>query len=86
MHDPQQTPAPNAQRAATWRRYLRFWGPRAEADVDDELAFHIDMRSREYMERGMTEADARRAATARLGDLAAARTECIAITSAGNDA
>ena len=81
MHDPQQTPAPNAQRAATWRRYLRFWGPRAEADVDDELAFHIDMRSREYMERGMTEADARRAATARLGDLAAARTECIAITS-----
>jgi len=81
MFDPQQTPAPNAHRAATWRRYLRFWGPRAEADVDDELAFHVDMRARDYMERGMSEGEARRAATRRLGDLAQARAECIAITS-----
>src|SRR5215218_9122024 len=81
MTDPQQTPAPNARRAATWRRYLRFWGPRAEADVDDELAFHIEMRAREYMERGLPEADAHSAATRRLGDLTAARRECIAITS-----
>src|SRR5687768_2776871 len=64
-----------------WRRYLRFWGPRAEADVDDELAFHIDMRARDYMARGMPEPEARRAATHRLGDLRAARAECIAITS-----
>ncbi len=64
-----------------WRRYLRFWGPRAEADVDDELAFHIDMRARDYMARGMPEPEARRAATRRLGDLRAARAECIAITS-----
>src|SRR5262249_48113623 len=75
------TPTPNAQRAATWRRYLRFWGPRAEADVDDELAFHLSMRERDYMARGMAEADARRAATRRLGDLGQARAECIAITS-----
>jgi putative ABC transport system permease protein len=81
MYDPQQSPAPNAHRAAIWRRYLRFWGPRAEADVDDELAFHIDMRARDYMERGMSEAEARRAATRRLGDLAQARSECVAITS-----
>jgi putative ABC transport system permease protein len=81
MHDPQQAPAPNAARAATWRRYLRFWGPRAEADVDDELAFHVEMRAREYMARGMAEADARRAALRRLGNLVAARTECVAITS-----
>ena len=81
MHDPQQSPAPNAHRAATWRRYLRFWGPRAEADVDDELAFHIDMRARDYMAQGMSETDARRAATRRLGDLSQARAECIAITS-----
>jgi putative ABC transport system permease protein len=64
-----------------WRRYLRFWGPRAEADVDDELAFHIEMRARDYMARGMPEPEARRAATRRLGDLRAARAECIAITS-----
>ena len=81
MNDPQPTPAPDTERAATWRRYLRFWGPRAEADVDDELAFHIDMRARDYMARGMSEDDARRAATRRLGDLAATRAECIAITS-----
>src|SRR5262245_77890 len=81
VDDPQQTPTPNAQRAATWRRYLRFWGPRAEADIDDELAFHLSMRERDYMARGMAEADARRAATRRLGDLGQARAECIAITS-----
>ena len=28
-----------------WRRYLRFWGPNVDADVDDELRFHLDMRS-----------------------------------------
>jgi predicted permease len=81
VDDPREVPAPDAHRAATWRRYLRFWGPRAEADVDDELAFHIAMREREYMERGMTEPEARRAAVRRLGDLAQARAECIAITS-----
>src|SRR5574338_1208032 len=80
MNDPQQAPTPGAARATTWRRYLRFWGPRAEADVDDELAFHIDMRARDYLARGMSEQDARRAAAQRLGDLAAARAECIAIT------
>jgi putative ABC transport system permease protein len=81
MNDPQQLPTPNAARAATWRRYLRFWGPRAEADVDDELAFHIEMRTRDLMERGMTEPDARAAVLRRLGNLAAARSECVAITS-----
>jgi putative ABC transport system permease protein len=78
--DPQQAPAPNAERAAKSRRYLRFWRPSAEADVDDELAFHIDMRARDYIARGMSELDARRAAAQRLGDLASARAECIAIT------
>jgi predicted permease len=81
MHDPQQAPAPHATRAATTRRYLRFWGPRAEADVDDELAFHIEMRARDYMERGLSENEARAAATRRLGDLDSARAECITITS-----
>ena len=81
MNDPRDAPAPHARHAATWRRYLRVWGPRAEADVDDELLFHIDMRAREYMQRGMSEADARVAATRRLGDLASARRECIVITS-----
>jgi predicted permease len=72
--------APHAHRAATWRRYLRFWGPRAEADVDDELRFHIEMRVRDYMERGMSEAQARAATVKRLGDLSNDRAECLTIT------
>ena len=72
--------APEARLAATWRRYLRFWGPRAEADVDDELRFHIEMRVREYMTRGMTETEARAATAHRLGDLATSRAECLTIT------
>ena len=72
--------APNARRAATWRRYLRFWGPRAAADVDDELRFHIEMRVRDYMARGMSEADARAATVRRLGDIATNRAECLTIT------
>ena len=71
---------PNARRAAAWRRYLRFWGPRAEADVDDELRFHIEMRVRDYMAHGMTENEARAATVRRLGDLATTRAECLTIT------
>ena len=72
--------APQARRAATWRRYLRFWGPRAEADVDDELRFHIEMRVRDYIAQGMTEDEARAATARRLGDLATNRAECLTIT------
>jgi putative ABC transport system permease protein len=62
-----------------WRRYLRFWGPHAEADVDDELQFHVEMRVAEYMKSGMDETHARAAVARRLGDLPAARAECVAI-------
>lgn len=54
----------------SWRRYLRFWGPNVDADVDDELHFHLDMRVRDYEARGLTTDDARRAATERFGDVA----------------
>ncbi|HKV52363.1 MAG TPA: ABC transporter permease [Gemmatimonadaceae bacterium] len=77
--DPQQTPAPHARRALTWRRYLRFWGPHAASDVDDELRFHIEMRERDYLVRGMSPTDARTAAVRRLGDLDAARAACISV-------
>lgn len=62
-----------------WRRYLRFWHTNIAEDLDDELRFHMEMRVDEYMARGMSEDDARRSATARLGDIDAARTECIAL-------
>lgn len=62
-----------------WRRYLRFLGADIRDDVDEELRFHIDMRVEEYMARGMTKDEARRAVMARLGDLDTARAECIAL-------
>ena len=40
---------------ASWRRYLGFWGVRVERDVDEELAFHIEMLVRDYVARGMSE-------------------------------
>jgi len=64
-------------RIPAWRRYLRFWRPNIAEDVDDELRFHIEMRVREFVARGMSEEDARRAVENRLGDVDAARSECI---------
>ena len=79
VSDPQQTPAPEARRASTWRRYLRFWGPHAASDVDDELRFHLEMRERDYLVRGLSPIDAHTAALRRLGNLDSARTACIGI-------
>jgi predicted permease len=65
-------------RIPAWRRYLTFWRADIERDVADELAFHEEMRVEEYMAHGMTEPDARRAVAERLGDVGAARDECVA--------
>ena len=54
--------------APRWRRYIRFWGPNVDADVDDELHFHLDMRARDLEARGFAPEDARRAAAERFGD------------------
>jgi putative ABC transport system permease protein len=64
-----------------WRRVRRLVRPRTAQDVDDELALHLELRTQDYLARGMSEAEARDAARARLGDVAAARAACIAITS-----
>jgi putative ABC transport system permease protein len=60
-----------------WRRYLRFWRPNIAADVDEELRFHTEMRVAEYMARGISEVEARRAVAERLGDVETARAECV---------
>ena len=62
-----------------WRRYLRFFGHRGVADLDDELRFHIEMRVRDGMARGLSELDARAATAQRLGDLLTARDTCVTI-------
>jgi putative ABC transport system permease protein len=51
-------------------------------EVQDELAFHIEERVREYMAAGMDEASARRAALDRIGDLDRVSGECADILAA----
>ncbi len=50
--------------------------PRAEADLDDELRFHLEMETAENVRRGMAPDEARRAATLAFGGEARVREEC----------
>src|SRR5687768_15820339 len=50
--------------------------PDPRRDVSDELRFHLDMRAEEFAARGLPPDDARRAAEASFGDVAAVRAEC----------
>ena len=52
-----------------WRRYLRFRGPDVDADVDDELRFHLEERTQRFIALGLSPADAERAALERFGDI-----------------
>jgi putative ABC transport system permease protein len=47
--------------------------PDASRDVDDEVAFHLEMRTREYMDQGHPEEEARRLAAESFGDVQAIR-------------
>ena len=66
-------------RGRGWRRIFQA-SPRSE--VDEELEFHLEARSREYMAQGLTPEAAREAARARMGDLEGARGECAALLAA----
>ncbi|MBK8247292.1 MAG: ABC transporter permease [Gemmatimonadetes bacterium] len=50
------------------RRYLQFFGPRPDADVEDEIAFHLEARAQELAARGLPLAEAREEARRRFGD------------------
>jgi predicted permease len=49
------------------RRYSRFFGANPKQDVDDELAFHIAMRTEEFRRAGMSAEEAKQAALDRFG-------------------
>ena len=49
---------------------------RVEDEVDAEFAFHVEMRTREYVARGMSEDAARARAIARFGDIASVNARC----------
>lgn len=50
--------------------------PEPQAEVADELAFHLEERIRGYMARGMSQDEARAAALQRFGDVEGVRSEC----------
>ena len=56
-----------------WHRYLRFWRADIAADVDAELAFHVDARTEELCEAGVDRAAARAQALREFGDVDLAR-------------
>src|SRR5580765_7459373 len=51
-----------------------WWRPRVADEVDEELSFHLEMRTRELIAAGMDPAAARSEAERRLGDLGRMRT------------
>src|SRR6478672_10462195 len=55
-------------------RFHRWpWKEPVEHEIDEELAFHVEMRANDLMSRGMAPAEARREAARRLGDPAKVR-------------
>ena len=65
-----------AGREPRWHRYRRFWNTNPRADLDDELAFHLAMRTDEYGRAGYDADEARRLAMQRFGDVEGIRGEC----------
>jgi predicted permease len=61
---------------------MRPFRPPPQAEVDAELAFHLEERVREYRARGMDPAAARAKALERFGDVGTVRTECAELLSA----
>src|SRR4051794_31357427 len=53
-----------------------LWKTSVQDQVDAEFAFHVEMRTREYVARGMDPEAARTAAIARFGDIGSVNAEC----------
>ena len=73
---PPDAPELRGAGGAVWRRLRRLFGKDPLTDVNAELAFHLDMRAAELVDRGLTPDAARRAAVERFGDLPRIQQEC----------
>lgn len=62
-----------------WLRHLRLLGPNIKGDVDDELRFHLEMRTRELEASGVPPAEARREAERQFGNVSSIRAACLTI-------
>jgi putative ABC transport system permease protein len=58
------------------KRIKRFVRGAVDEEVDDELAFHVEMTTRELVTSGMSEAQARAEALERFGDAASVGDQC----------
>ena len=58
------------------KRPRRLWRTSVDREVESELAFHLEMTTRELMDRGMTREAARAEAERRFGDKTAIDAEC----------
>src|SRR5690349_10434537 len=65
------SPDPSPKGDDSGRRYLRFWGSNVRADVDDEIAFHLERLVNYYISCGVDPEEARRIAALRFGDRSA---------------
>ncbi len=61
------------------RRVFRLMGGKraVEREVDDEIAFHLEMRARKLMDQGLSFDDAQREALRQFGDLRTVRERCV---------
>ena len=61
------------------KRSLRswLWSVPLNQEVDEEIAFHIEMRTRELVEKGMDPRVAREMVLARLGDVVGLKRTCV---------
>ena len=71
---------PDGGRSPAWRRYLRFWRSDPDADVADELRFHLESAVAEHIAAGMTREAARAEAIRRFGDVDAIRSILYALS------
>ncbi|HSL71068.1 MAG TPA: ABC transporter permease, partial [Longimicrobiales bacterium] len=65
--------------APRWRRYLRLFGPNLEADIDEEVRHHIELLVEHYRARGLSQAEARAAASRRFGQVEVVKSDCARI-------
>ncbi|MEP6492378.1 MAG: ABC transporter permease [bacterium] len=66
-----------------WRRSRRIFRRTVQDDVDDEVAFHFQMRAEQFMAAGMTRPDAERAARDQFGDETEVRSTLVDIGTRG---
>jgi len=64
------------------RPWRRIFGPPPDQEVDEELKFHLEERTREYVAQGMSPEGARRTATEKFGDTARVREACTSLLAA----